>query len=83
MCDDGCLLLLPDDDIRREVIQKHIGSVEIRLNDGRRISAEQRCFCQAKNGPVVAIEKRSTLWSKISYYGLMRRAVERPSAITA
>lgn len=32
------LLELPES-IERELIQKHIGSVELRLNDGRRISA--------------------------------------------
>lgn len=35
------LLELPES-IERELIQKHIGSVELRLNDGRRISADQR-----------------------------------------
>lgn len=33
------LLELPEN-VERELIQKHIGSVELRLNDGRRISAD-------------------------------------------
>lgn len=36
------LLLAPNEKISREIIQKNIGSVEIRLNDGRTISADQR-----------------------------------------
>ena len=40
--DGESLLLAPDEKIEREIIQKHIGSVELRLNDGRTISAEQR-----------------------------------------
>lgn len=36
------LLLAPDEKLNREIIQKHIGSVELRLNDGRTISADQR-----------------------------------------
>lgn len=36
------LLLSPDEKLEREIVQKHIGSVELRLNDGRTISAEQR-----------------------------------------
>ena len=40
--DGNELLLAPDEHISREIIKKHIGSVEIRLNDGRTISADQR-----------------------------------------
>ena len=36
------LLLLPDESIGRELEQKHIGFVEIRLNDGRSINNDQR-----------------------------------------
>lgn len=40
---DGCqLLVVPDESISRELSQKGIETVEIRLNDGRRISNEQR-----------------------------------------
>lgn len=40
--DGSQLLLKPDLPIDRELMQKNIGSVEIRLNDGRSISNEQR-----------------------------------------
>lgn len=40
--DGESLLLAPDEKLEREIVQKHIGSVELRLNDGRTISAEQR-----------------------------------------
>ncbi|MCM1545213.1 MAG: putative HNHc nuclease [Ruminococcus sp.] len=40
--DGKVLTLAPDKDIMRELKQKDIKSVEIRLNDGRTISAEQR-----------------------------------------
>ncbi len=36
------LLLSLSSSIERELIKKHIGSVELRLNDGRTISADQR-----------------------------------------
>ena len=36
------LTLQPDQTIDRVILQKHIGSVELRLNDGRTISNEQR-----------------------------------------
>lgn len=36
------LLLAPDEKLERDIIKKHIGSVELRLNDGRTISADQR-----------------------------------------
>ena len=36
------LLVTPDEPIDRELLQKQVGSVEIRLNDGRTISADQR-----------------------------------------
>jgi hypothetical protein len=39
---NGQLLLEPSESIDRELLQKHVGTVEIRLNDGRRISADQR-----------------------------------------
>lgn len=49
------LLELPES-IERELIQKHIGSVELRLNDGRRISADQR-------RKIFAIVRDIALWS--------------------
>ena len=39
---DDYLLLLPDESISRKIFQTHVGNVEIRLNDGRSISADQR-----------------------------------------
>lgn len=50
------LLLAPDEKIEREIIQKHIGSVELRLNDGRTISADQR-------KKIFAIIRDISLWS--------------------
>ena len=49
------LLELPEN-VERELIQKHIGSVELRLNDGRRISADQR-------RKIFAIVRDIALWS--------------------
>ena len=36
------MVVIPDASIDRELIQKQISRVEIRLNDGRTITAEQR-----------------------------------------
>lgn len=54
--DGSHLLIQPSDKIDRELLQKHIGSVEIRLNDGRSISAEQR-------KKVFALIRDISLWS--------------------
>lgn len=40
--DNSQLVLTPDEDIMREIAQKGISTVEVRLNDGRNISNEQR-----------------------------------------
>lgn len=54
---DGTLLLLePDESINRELVQKKIGKVEVRLNDGRSISVEQR-------KKIFAIIRDISLWS--------------------
>lgn len=50
------LTLAPDEDILRELKQKDIETVEIRLNDGRTISAEQR-------RKIFAIIRDISLWS--------------------
>lgn len=50
------LLLAPDEKLNREIIQKHIGSVELRLNDGRTISADQR-------KKIFALIRDISLWS--------------------
>ena len=53
---DNQLLLAPDSDISFEIAKKHIGSVEIRLNDGRTISNDQR-------KKVFAIIRDIAIWS--------------------
>ena len=53
---DNQLLLAPDSDISLEIAKKHIGSVEIRLNDGRTISNDQR-------KKVFAIIRDIAIWS--------------------
>lgn len=53
---DNQLLLAPDLDISLEIAKKHIGSVEIRLNDGRTISNDQR-------KKVFAIIRDIAIWS--------------------
>ena len=50
------LLLAADEQITREIAQKHIGSVEIRLNDGRTISNDQR-------KKIFAIIRDISVWS--------------------
>ena len=50
------LVILPDEEISREVLQKQIDSIEIRLDDGRTISAEQR-------KKIFAIIRDVSLWS--------------------
>lgn len=40
--EDGELTLLPTEPIERELLQKQVGTVEIRLVDGREITPEQR-----------------------------------------
>lgn len=49
------LTIAPDEDIAQEVIDKQIGSVEIRLDDGRTISADQR-------KKIFAILREISLW---------------------
>lgn len=41
-CDGEQILLAPDERIDRDIIKKHVDSVEIRFNDGRTISNDQR-----------------------------------------
>jgi len=53
---DGQLLLAPDVSIDSILDQKHIGSVELRLNDGRNISNDQR-------RKIFAIIRDISLWS--------------------
>ena len=36
------LTIVPEEEISREILQKQVGLVEIRLDDGRTISADQR-----------------------------------------
>lgn len=36
------LTIVPDEEVSREILQKQVGAVEIRLDDGRTISADQR-----------------------------------------
>lgn len=55
-CDGEQLLLALDERIDRELIKKHIGSVELRLNDGRTISADQR-------KKIFALIRDISLWS--------------------
>lgn len=55
-CDGEQLLLVLDERIDRELIKKHIGSVELRLNDGRTISADQR-------RKIFALIRDISLWS--------------------
>lgn len=40
--DDDCLLVKPDTSLTREILQKHVRKAELKLHDGRRITAEQR-----------------------------------------
>jgi hypothetical protein len=54
---DGNLLLVePTDALDREIVKKHIGSVELRLNDGRLISNDQR-------RKIFAIIRDIAIWS--------------------
>lgn len=53
---DNQLILAPDADLSREIAKKHIGKVEIRLNDGRTISNEQR-------KKIFAIVRDIAIWS--------------------
>ena len=53
---DNQLILAPDADLSREIAKKHIGKVEIRLNDGRNISNEQR-------KKIFAIVRDIAIWS--------------------
>ena len=50
------MTIVPEEEISREVIDKQIGSVEIRLDDGRTISADQR-------KKIFAIIREISLWS--------------------
>lgn len=50
------LLLMPDEILDRDILNKNIGSVELRLNDGRTISADQR-------KKVFAVIRDISLWS--------------------
>lgn len=54
--DGKTLLLLPNEDIQRELNQKEIKTVEIRLDDGRRISSDQR-------KKIFALIRDISLWS--------------------
>lgn len=53
---DNVLVVEPSDPIDRELLQKEVETIEIRLNDGRTISADQR-------KKVFAIIKDIALWS--------------------
>lgn len=53
---DGQLVIAPTEDISREIQQKNIRMVELRLDDGRTISAEQR-------RKIFAIIRDIALWS--------------------
>lgn len=54
---DGSLLILkPDEPVGREILQKQAGIVELRIDDGRSISAEQR-------RKTFAIIRDISLWS--------------------
>lgn len=53
---DNQLILAPDADLSREIAKKHIGKVELRLNDGRAISNEQR-------KKIFAIVRDIAIWS--------------------
>lgn len=53
---DGKLILAPADDVMREIAQKQIHTVELRLDDGRTISAEQR-------RKIFALVRDIALWS--------------------
>lgn len=55
-CDGEQLLLALDERIDRELIKKHIGLVELRLNDGRTLSADQR-------KKIFALIRDISLWS--------------------
>lgn len=50
------LVVAPDDLITRELLQKQIGNIELRLNDGRTITADQR-------KKVFAIIRDISFWS--------------------
>jgi len=54
--DGKWLLLEPETEIERELLRKQIGKVEIRLSDGREISADQR-------KKVFAIIRDISIWS--------------------
>ena len=54
--DGDQLIVAPTEKIGREILQKQIDTVEIRLNDGRSISAEQR-------RKIFAIVRDIALWS--------------------
>lgn len=54
--DDKRILLEPDESINREIIQKKITTVELRLDDGRTISAVQR-------KKIFALIRDIALWS--------------------
>lgn len=54
--DGDQLIVAPNEKIGREILQKQIDTVEIRLNDGRSISAEQR-------RKIFALVRDIALWS--------------------
>lgn len=54
--DGDCLIVAPTENIGRDILQKQVDTVEIRLNDGRSISAEQR-------RKIFALVRDIALWS--------------------
>lgn len=54
--DGDQLIVVPNEKIGREILQKQIDTIEIRLNDGRSISAEQR-------RKIFALVRDIALWS--------------------
>lgn len=54
--DGEFLVVKPDEPIERELLQKQVGNIEIRLNDGRTISADQR-------KKIFALVRDISLWS--------------------
>jgi Protein of unknown function (DUF968). len=55
-CIGNQFLIEPEEPIKRELIRKHIGSIEIRLNDNRFISGDQR-------RKIFAIIRDIAMWS--------------------
>ena len=71
--ENGKLVLKPDVDISRFVAQKRPRRVEVRLDDGRTISADQR-------RKIFAIIRDISLWSGQENFGFIWNGISAPAA---